>query len=178
MKNFIPFAHATSIYDVDIKFFLDNGIKSIFLDLDNTLDSYKLHKPSERAMSLVSTLKAAGFNLVIISNNKKNRVGEYVDYLGIDYIWSTGKPFPFKINKYVSEHGLNKDEIIIVGDQLMTDTLAGNRAKIKVLLTEKIVKEDQPTTHINRIFDRPIRKYLRKKGLLVDWREKLKEKVC
>ena len=54
----------------------------------------------------------------------------------------------------------------------MTDVIAARGAKIRVVLTEKVVKEDQWTTHINRIFDRPIRRHLRKKGKLVDWRNK------
>ena len=40
------------------------------------------------------------------------------------------------------------------------------------ILTDKIVKEDQPTTHFNRLFDRPIRRHLKRKGKLIDWRER------
>ena len=64
------------------------------------------------------------------------------------------------------------DDVMLVGDQMMTDVLAARGAKIRVVLTEKIVKEDQWTTHINRIFDRPIRKYHRKRDNLIDWRNK------
>lgn len=142
------------------------------VDLDNTLDSYLCKKPSDRAIELIKNLKENGIDVIIISNNRHDRVQAYAEVLGVDFIWSTGKPFPFKINKFVKEHGLNKDNIMVVGDQLMTDVVAGKRAKIRTLLTEKLVKEDQPTTRINRIFDRPIRKRLNKKGLLVDWREK------
>lgn len=172
MKNFVPFAHAKSLYEIEPEFFKSNGVTTLLVDLDNTLDSYKLHKPSDKAKELVKKLQDSGFNVVIISNNKHDRVKEYADEIGVDFTWMTGKPFPRKINKYVKEHNLNKENVMVVGDQLMTDTLAGNRAKIRVVLTEKIVKEDQPTTRFNRIFDRPIRKRLAKKGLLVDWREK------
>ena len=63
-------------------------------------------------------------------------------------------------------------EVMLVGDQLITDVLAARGAHIRVLLTEKVVKEDQWTTHINRLLDRPIRKHLNKKGKLPDWRTK------
>lgn len=172
MSNFVPFAHAKSLYEIDPEFFKSNGVTTLFVDLDNTLDSYKSHKPSDNAVTLVKKLKDAGLDLIIISNNRYKRVLGYAEALGVEFISSTGKPFPRKINKFVEEKGLNKENIMVVGDQLMTDTLAGNRAKIRVVLTEKIVKEDQPTTHFNRIFDRPIRKHLRKKGLLVDWKDK------
>ena len=64
------------------------------------------------------------------------------------------------------------EETMLVGDQLMTDVLAGRGAHIRVMLTEKVVKEDQFTTHFNRLLDRPIRKHLKKKGKLPDWRTK------
>ena len=172
MSNFVPFAHAKSLYEIDPEFFKSNGVSTLFVDLDNTLDSYKSHTPSDNAIALVKKLKDAGLNLIIISNNRYKRVLGYAEALGVEFISSTGKPFPRKINKFVEAKGLKKENIMVVGDQLMTDTLAGNRAKIRVVLTEKIVKEDQPTTHFNRIFDRPIRKRLRKKGLLVDWKDK------
>ncbi len=53
----------------------------------------------------------------------------------------------------------------------MTDIAAANRAHIKSIYTEKLVKEDQPTTRFNRIFERPVKKKLIKKNLLKDWKE-------
>ena len=52
----------------------------------------------------------------------------------------------------------------------MTDIKSGNGAHIKTLLTEPIVKEDQWQTRFNRMFDKPVRKRLKKKNLLNDWR--------
>ena len=72
----------------------------------------------------------------------------------------------------LDEKGVKAEETMLVGDQLMTDVLAARGAHIRVLLTEKVVKEDQFTTHFNRLLDRPIRKHLRKKGGLPDWRTK------
>lgn len=172
MSKIVPFVHAQSLYEIDPEFFKSNGVSELFVDLDNTLDSYKLRKPSQNAIDLKNKFKEAGINLTIISNNRFERVKEYADALGVKFMWSSGKPFPWKINKYIKANGLKKENIMVVGDQLMTDVLAGNRAKIRTVLTEKIVKEDQPTTRFNRIFDRPIRSFLRKRNLLVDWRDK------
>ena len=77
------------------------------------------------------------------------------------------------IKKFIKDNNIDINKTMLVGDQLITDVLMANNAKLRVLLTEKLVKEDQWTTHINRIFDRPIRRYLAKKGKLVDWRDKL-----
>ena len=85
---------------------------------------------------------------------------------------SAHKPFSGKIKKFLKENGYKPEEVMLVGDQLMTDVLAAKGAHIRVVLTEKVVKEDQFTTHFNRLLDRPIRKHLVKKGKMPDWRTK------
>ena len=171
-KRFVPFAHAESIYEIEPSFFKKHGVKTLFIDLDNTLDSYKAREPKERTVTLIKKLKESGITPVIISNNKAHRVCGYADKLGIDYLPSARKPFSKKIKIELEKRVLKPDEVMLVGDQMMTDVLAAHGARIRVVLTEKVVKEDQWTTHINRIFDRPIRRYHRKRNNLVDWRKK------
>lgn len=171
-KKFIPFAHARSIYEIDVDFYKRNGVTTLFMDLDNTLDSFKAREPKEETINLVKILKENGINPIIISNNKASRVSGYANLLGVEFLSSARKPFSKKIKKEIAKRGIDKNNVMLVGDQMMTDVLAANGAKIKVVLTEKIVKEDQWTTHINRIFDRPIRKYHRKHNNLIDWRNK------
>ena len=108
--------------------------------------------------------------LIIISNNKGPRVSKYSNSLGVRYLSKAGKPFPFKIRKYMRTNKIKPEEVIMVGDQLMTDIKSGNGAHIKTLLTEPIVDEDQWQTRFNRMFDKPVRKRLKKKKLLNDWR--------
>ena len=76
------------------------------------------------------------------------------------------------LKKFLKGKDIKPEEAMLVGDQMMTDVLAARGAHLRMVLTEKIVKEDQFTTHFNRLLDRPIRKHLRKKGKLPDWRTK------
>ena len=78
-----------------------------------------------------------------------------------------------KINNPKDLKNLNIDETILVGDQLLTDVLMANKIGLKVILTEKIVKEDQWTTRFNRIREKGKRKKLCKLKLLKDWSEYL-----
>ena len=171
-KKFIPFAHATSIYEIEYDFYKRNGVKTLFMDLDNTLDSYKAKHPQERTINYVKGLIEAGIKPIIISNNRPNRVSGYANEVGIEFLASARKPFSGRIKKEMAKRNLNPNEVMLVGDQMMTDVLAAHGANIRVVLTEKIVKEDQFTTHFNRLLDRPIRRYHRKRGNLVDWRNK------
>ena len=171
-KRFIPYAHAQSVYEIPVDFYKKQGVKTLLIDLDNTLDSYRLSIPTERAVSLIKSLVETGLNVAVVSNNKGKRVKAYAAAIGCPCMSSTRKPFAYKIKHFLKENNYLPEETMLVGDQLMTDVLAAKGAHIRVILTEKIVKEDQWTTHINRLFDRPIRKHLRKKGRLPDWRTK------
>ena len=173
MKNkYVPFAVAKSIYEIEVDFFVKQGVKILLMDLDNTLDSFRAREPKQETKDLVNNLKSSGLTPIIISNNKAHRVSGYANLLGVEFLSSARKPFSKKIKAEIAKRGLNKDEVMLVGDQMMTDVLAAKGAGIKVVLTEKLVKEDQWTTHINRIFDRPIRAYHRKHNNLKDWRNK------
>lgn len=171
LKRLIPFAHATSIFEIDISFYKKLGVKYIFADLDNTLDSYKQKTPSTRVLNLKEDLMVESIELIITSNNTGKRVKTYSRALGVRFLSSVGKPFSSKLNKRIKEMKIDKNEIIMIGDQVVTDIGCANGCKIKSVLTDKIVKEDQPTTRFNRLFDKPLRRKLSKKNLLKDWRE-------
>lgn len=168
-KCFIPYAHAKSLGDINPNFFVSQGVKTLLVDLDNTLDSYKLYTPTDHALEVIKRIQASGIKLVIISNNRGKRVSTYANAVGVEYISSAKKPFPGAIKRYVKNNGLSREDVMFVGDQMMTDVLAAHNAHVRMVLTEKIVKEDQFTTHINRIFDRPIRKHHMKKGHIPEW---------
>lgn len=171
-KRFIPFVHAKSIYEIPVDFYQQNGVALLLIDLDNTLDSYRLYTPTKRAVTLIDNLRKANITPVIISNNRGKRVSSYANALGLEYIHSARKPFSGRIKKFLKERGVPLENVMFVGDQLVTDVLAAKGAGLRIILTEKIVKEDQFTTHFNRLIDRPIRRHLRKKGKLPDWRTK------
>lgn len=166
------FAHAKSIYEIEDLFYKKHGIKVLFIDLDNTLDSYKLFHPKQESIDLINSLKKNGFRVVIISNNKGFRVSSYANDLDVEYVSMAMKPFAKKINSFIETNNIDKNEVVLIGDQLVTDIGAANRANIKAILTEPIVKEDQWTTRFNRFFDKIFRKRMNKKGKLIDWRDK------
>lgn len=166
IKRYIPNFYSKNIFDVPVSFFKEHNIKIILSDLDNTLDSYKILNPSPRVIELKKKLDENNIELILISNNKEKRIKPYATVLGVKYLYSSGKPFGGKINNFIKKNGYCKDNILMVGDQLMTDVLASKRVNVKMLLTEPIVKEDQPCTRINRIRDKIVRKKLKKRQIL------------
>ena len=118
---------------------------------------------------LKEALAIHNIEMIIISNNKERRVNPYASKLGVRYLFSTRKPFTKRLLKFMNENNISKNETIVVGDQLVTDIRMAKKAKIFCLLCDPIVKEDQWTTHFNRLIDRPIRRHLKKHKLLKSW---------
>lgn len=177
LKRFIPFAYEKAIFDIDIMDLSSLGIKTILTDLDNTLITYDDSTPTPKVKELKRKLDEAGIKIIICSNNKGKRVSRFSNLLGVEYESFLRKPFSGPLKKMIKRKGLNKKETIIIGDQIMTDVLCGNASKIRVILTEPLGKKEPPWTKVNRLFDKPIRKRMLKKGLLKSLKEKINGEI-
>lgn len=70
-KNFYPDDYQKTVFDINFNDLLEKGIKNIFIDLDNTLIPYDISEADEMTLKLFKNLHSLGFQVVIISNNKK-----------------------------------------------------------------------------------------------------------
>ena len=82
----------------------------------------------------------------------------YFDEIVISGDFGRGKPDPTIFEHALERMGLNKDEAIMVGDNLMTDVLGASRAGIKTVWINRHDKERNevvPTyeiTHLEQLF--------------------------
>lgn len=162
MGIFTPTYYARNIYDIPISFYKDNNIKIIFCDLDNTLDAFFENIPTKKAKDLVENLTNNGIKMIITSNNHGDRVKKYASELGVECHFSSKKPLGYKLRRFIKQNNFKKDEIVMIGDQLLTDVIASKNTKVRVILTEPLVSKDLPITKINSFFDKIIRKIIRK----------------
>ncbi len=171
-KKLIPFAYANSLFEVDPSFFVSCGVKTVFLDLDNTLAPYSVSHPDEKTKEMINHLKEAGIRCFVTSNNRGKRVHIFCEELGVERASMMAKPFSFKLKKLMASEGIKPEEAMLIGDQIQTDVKAGNGAKVRTLLLEPLDPNDEPPwTRFNRLFDRPKRKKMAKLGLLKPWKE-------
>lgn len=166
MKKLIPNYYAKNIFSIDPQFLIDKGIKYVFCDLDNTLDAFDVYDPSIETREYVSKLKNSGIKVFIVSNNRPNRVGRYAKGLDVEFLSRSGKPHGKKIKAFIESKNIDLNEVILIGDQLLTDVLAAKNAGIKVFLVDQLVKRDQWCTIINRRIDNILRKKMIKKGII------------
>ena len=140
--------------EFDIDRLRSDGFNTILLDVDNTITPYFVKFPDEKAKEFVKRLKDNGFEVIVFSNNKEKRVKEIAESIDcVHYSWAF-KPLPFKFNKVIKDKKLDRKKVICMGDQLLTDTLGGNTARVYTIYVKPISEKDSFTTAINRKAER------------------------
>ncbi|BDR60738.1 YqeG family HAD IIIA-type phosphatase [Lactobacillus xylocopicola] len=145
-----------AIYHLKTEVLLQMGIKAVFSDLDNTLLAWNEVETAKEMDRLNRRLGDAGIKLVVISNNNAQRVGQVLNPYHIDFVAKARKPLPFAISRKRQELALTKKQVMMVGDQLITDIQAGNLAGVESVLVKPLVETDKWNTRINRFFEKII----------------------
>jgi HAD superfamily phosphatase (TIGR01668 family) len=83
-------------------------------------------------------------------------VNRAVSRFGVDFVSRAMKPFTRGINMAIKRYGFDRDEVIMVGDQLMTDIRAAHRSDIQSVLVRPLVTSDAWNTKINRWRERRV----------------------
>ena len=166
MNKYIPKIYKKNIFDIDYKILKKNHIKCLMFDLDNTLLGVNKDIPEKKTCDLIKKLKN-DFNIVIVSNNTNDkRLSLASQKLEIDYVKFALKPFSKGFRKVKKKYNLKKEEMCIIGDQIVTDVLGGNRYNIYTILVDPISNVELKVTGVNRFFEKKILKKLGKKNLL------------
>lgn len=167
MKNYLPTYVYESIYNIDFNALYANGKRVILFDLDNTIATYSELEPTNKHIEFRNMLYSIGFNVYIVSNNKGTRISKFTEKFIIDgFLLKACKPFPNKTLEFLEKHNIKKEEVIFVGDQILTDILCANRVGIESILVKTIDKSSQKWyTNINRLREKYIVKKLVKKQL-------------
>lgn len=156
---FYPKSYFNKIVDIDVNFFIENNIKAVLLDIDNTILD-KRHNMVQGLEEWVKTLKENNIKICILSNtNKKKKAQNLSDKLDVPFIYFAKKPlkFGFKKAKKILEIEDNKT-IAVIGDQVLTDVFGANRCKMYSILVKPLKKEDIFVTKINRLIEKQILK--------------------
>ena len=73
--------------------------------------------------------------------------------LGVDDIYLAMKPFTRGLRKVQKKYGFQKSEMIMIGDQLVTDIKSGVKFGIKTILVDPLGKKDLKITSFNRFIE-------------------------
>ncbi|MBM7645831.1 HAD superfamily phosphatase (TIGR01668 family) [Scopulibacillus daqui] len=170
LKHFLPDEHVKSIYEIKPDDLKSKGIKGIITDLDNTLVAWDNPKATPELIEWLELMKQAGIKVTIVSNNKEVRVKAFSDPIKIPFIYSAKKPLVRAFKRAIKDMGLQPDDVVVIGDQLLTDVLGGNRLGVHTILVVPVSMSDGWMTRFNRKMERRILSSMRKRGL-IDWED-------
>lgn len=166
LNKFLPNKHVNTIYDITPEILLNENKKGIIVDLDNTLVPWNVEHATDEVIQWLNDMKKANINVTIFSNNNEDRVTLFAEPLETPYVFKANKPLRKAFMTAQKAMNLSENEIVVIGDQLLTDILGGNRAGFDTILVVPIIESDAPITKFNRNLERMILKYFYRKGKL------------
>ena len=142
----------------------DHGIRAIISDIDNTLAPYEQPEPDDRIRTWLCSLREAGITVALVSNNDRERVELFNRTLGLTAYHKSGKPFKKYLVRAMKDMGSDRHDTAILGDQLLTDALAGKHIGLRALIVPPIRDKRDLFTRFKRVCERPVIKRFKKKN--------------
>ena len=164
MKNFKPTMYYKDIFSINYKKLKKMGIKCLIFDLDNTLALIDEKSCPEKTSKLIKKLQN-DFLIIIISNNTRSRIKPYMRDLGVDAVSLAMKPLTRGLRHIKLKYKLKKKEMVMIGDQIVTDIISGTNFKIKTILVDPLGVKDLKITNLNRKIESFIINRYRKRGI-------------
>lgn len=149
-----PDAYFRSVLDIDASRLAAQGVRAVFLDLDNTILPRGLHVVPVSIAAWVQGLKDAGLKVCILSNSNKPKVAEVARQLELPAIQGAKKPLGRGFAEALELCGVTPGQAVIVGDQTYTDILGAHRAGMRGILVRPLSDNDLWHTRLLRVVDR------------------------
>lgn len=165
MYKYVPDMYVKSILDINYNMLKKKGIKYIIFDFDNTialLDECEISPEFSEKIKILSK----EFKVLVISNNFSKRIKLLCSKLEIKFISLAMKPLSISFKRILNKLGCQKNEMCMIGDQLITDILGANRFGIYSILVDPLGKDNIKFTGINRLIEKNIISKLSKLGIL------------
>jgi HAD superfamily phosphatase (TIGR01668 family) len=150
MKHLLlPTYTCRSIYDISPEQLVQAGIRGVIFDIDNTLVPHGVDA-DKRAIELFARLKSIGYDICLLSNNKKARVKRFNKDVNVKYIFKAQKPYSRNYYAAAMKMHISVKSVLCVGDQLFTDIFGAKRIGMKNYLVSPINKREEIQIVIKR----------------------------
>lgn len=168
LKLFTPNYYIHRFDALSSTYLKEHGIRLLLCDIDNTLVAHDVALPNEQVISFLKGIQDAGITIVFVSNNVEERVKTFVEGCGLqaEYYPFAMKPLSKTYRKVLKKYQVQRNEVAMLGDQLMTDMLGANWMRFHTILTAPVVQRDLSFTKVNRVFEAAVFYLLKKTGKL------------
>ena len=146
--------------DLPWELYASAGVKLALIDIDNTLAVHGLADSTDFARVQIARIRDAGLNPVLLSNAMADRAQSFADSFGMEVIGQANKPSTSGIDRAREQYGMEKHEVVMVGDQLFTDVMAGCRAGVWTVRVDPIDTDEPWWILLKRFGERLLRRPL------------------
>ena len=135
----------------------NEGIRTALLDFDNTLGPDHATEPEDYSYLCVKMIEETGIRCCLVSNAKSGRSAKIAEMLGIPVVTYANKPGTSGVLKAIKLMESSADKSVMVGDQVFTDVIAGNRSGVRTFMVEKLHKPEIWYVLLKRPFEKLVR---------------------
>ncbi len=143
MALFFPTLYRRRITDVTADDLQRLGVTGLLLDVDNTLTTHDNPDVTPQVLEWLRRRQDEGLRPVIVSNNRPERVAPFARQLGLPFQAKAAKPLSRGYRAAAAQLGLPLRQCVVIGDQIFTDILGANLAKMPSVLLEPIHPETE-----------------------------------
>ncbi|HHX50840.1 MAG TPA: YqeG family HAD IIIA-type phosphatase [Clostridia bacterium] len=160
-----PDLYVNQLQDVPLPELIHAGIRGIIIDLDNTITAWNSPEVTGDIFNWFQEMKQHQFQVCLVSNNGKARVAVVADKLGIPFIFKASKPRRRSFRQAMEVLGTKPPETAVIGDQVFTDVLGGNRLNLYTILVVPLNKREFIGTRFMRQLENIVIKTVVKKKM-------------
>lgn len=137
-QGLVPDYFADGVMDIDFSALRDAGIRTVALDVDQTLADHQGIAVTPRIAEYLNQLVADGIiEELIIASNSVRDLSAFTGTLSAKIVVASRtirKPMRRYFGKVCEVAGREPQEIAMVGDRIFTDIMGGNRAGLVTVL--------------------------------------------
>ncbi|HZK34728.1 MAG TPA: YqeG family HAD IIIA-type phosphatase [Bacillota bacterium] len=156
LKVLKPDMQLDSIYHIDFSNLWRQGYRHIIIDVDNTITRWNNHLPSNKLKAWFSDIKSIGYSICLLSNNRQVRISKLAADLGVIASPKGGKPFSRAFKGALRALTAIPEKTLLIGDQIFTDVLGGNRAGLFTILVDPLDSKEFIGTRFIRLLERVV----------------------
>lgn len=152
-----------SVLQIHPAMLAEKGIRGLIIDIDNTIVEWGKDILKPEVLDWFQSVRAEGIQICIVSNNSWKRVENLAGILGVPAFCQARKPSRKAFRKAVSLMGTEIKETAVIGDQVFTDILGGNRLGLFTILVAPMSRREFLGTRLVRFLEKFVRAKVREK---------------
>ncbi len=131
---------------------MDCATGILLMDVDNTLLSPYQKNISDEPKEWVQKMKQQHRIILCTNNITQRQINVGVD-LDLPILMTAFKPFPWRVKKYLRQQNINLNQIIVIGDQVITDVLLALWLRRPYLLIKPLTMDKNIVTRFFRLLE-------------------------